>query len=52
MNQIISAKILLEMQKGKTVDQAIDAVLGAGAYAKMAGELYDALRAKSTKGAA
>ncbi|MDR6389182.1 hypothetical protein [Paraburkholderia phenoliruptrix] len=46
-NQIISARILAEVAKGKTIDQAIDAVFGEGAYLKIAGELYDALRAKA-----
>lgn len=45
-NQIISARILAEMANGKTIDQAYDAVFGEGAYLKLAGELYDHLRAK------
>lgn len=32
---------------GMTLPQAFDAVLGEGAYAKLAGDLYDALRAKA-----
>ena len=45
MNTKISARILILVQSGMTLPQAFDAVLGAGAYAKMAGEIYDALRA-------
>ena len=43
----ISAKIIAEVQKGATIRQAIDAVLGAGTFSRMAGDLYDALRAKN-----
>jgi hypothetical protein len=46
-NAIISARILAEMENGKTIDQAYDAVFGEGAYLKLAGELYDQLRAKA-----
>ena len=42
---IISAKILAAMASGMELTAAFDSVLGVGAYAKMAGELYDALRA-------
>lgn len=45
MTAKISARILVLVQSGMTLPQAFDAVLGAGAYAKFAGELYDALRA-------
>lgn len=34
-------------QAGFTMREAFDAVLGAGAWEKFAGDLYDALRAKS-----
>jgi hypothetical protein len=34
---------------GGDIRKAFDAVLGEGAYAKMAGELHDALRAKAGK---
>lgn len=47
MNAKISAAILANVAAGMTLPQAFDAVLGEGAYAKMAGELYDALRAKA-----
>jgi hypothetical protein len=45
-NAIISARILAHVANGMTIDQAYDAVFGEGAYLKLAGELYDALRAK------
>lgn len=44
-NQIISAKIAAHLAAGMTIQQAFDAVLGAGAYARVAREVYDALRA-------
>jgi hypothetical protein len=43
-SQIISTKIAAEMQNGKTIQEAIDAVFGAGAYKRIAGEVYDSLR--------
>jgi len=46
-NAAISAKILANIQAGMPLQQAFDAVFGDGAYAKMAGELYDELRAKA-----
>lgn len=45
-NAAISARILALMSEGQTLRQAFDAVLGEGAYTKLAGEVYDALRAK------
>ena len=45
-NAAISAKIIANMQGGMTLPQAFDAALGQGAYAKLAGEVYDALRAE------
>jgi hypothetical protein len=44
--QIISAKIIAAMAQGMTIDQAIDSVCGAGTYANLTSDLYDALRAK------
>lgn len=44
-NATISARILANVAAGMTVDQAIDAVFGEGAYQQIAGDLYDALRA-------
>lgn len=46
-NQIISARILAHMANGMTIDQAYDAVFGEGAYLKLAGEIYDQMRAKA-----
>ena len=45
MNAKISGRILVLVQAGFTLPEAFDEVLGAGAYLKMAGEIYDALRA-------
>jgi len=45
-NAAISAQIMTNVQAGMTLAQAFDAVLGEGAYSKLAGEVYDALRAK------
>lgn len=47
MNAKISAAILLNLKNGMSLPEAVDAVLGAGAYMKIAGELYDALRTKA-----
>jgi hypothetical protein len=44
--QIISARILTLKNSGMSLRDAFDAVLGQGAYDKLAGEVYDALRAK------
>jgi hypothetical protein len=44
MNAKISARILRQMSNGATLEQAVDAVLGAGSYKKLAGEVFDALR--------
>ena len=46
-NAAISARILAHVNAGKTLPEAYDAVMGAGAYQKLAGELYDELRAKA-----
>jgi hypothetical protein len=45
-NAQISMMILAEMENGKTLPEAFDAVLGAGAYLKLAGDVYDELVAK------
>ena len=45
-NAAISAKIIAKMQAGLSVQEAIDAVLGAGTFTKLAGEVYDELRSK------
>jgi hypothetical protein len=46
-NQAISAAILAKIAAGMTVQEAIDAILGAGTYERVAGEVYDALRARA-----
>lgn len=46
-NAAISAKILANVQAGMTLPEAFDAVLGEGAYLKLAGDLYDELNAKN-----
>ncbi len=43
----ITAAILAKVAQGLTVREAIDAVLGAGTVQRVAGEVYDALRAKA-----
>ncbi len=45
--QKISEMILAELAKTGSMLQAFDAVLGEGAYMKLACELYEQLRAKS-----
>lgn len=40
----ISGRILVLIQGGMSVPEAFDAVLGAGAYAKLASDLHDAFR--------
>lgn len=45
--QKISEMILAELAKTGSMPQAFDAVLGEGAYMKLAGELYEQLRAKA-----
>ena len=47
MNAIISARILAAIGNGATVENAMDAVLGAGTYDRVVGELYDELRARA-----
>ncbi len=46
-NAAISAQIVAHMNAGKTIQQAFDAVIGEGAYMKLAGEVYAELRAKA-----
>lgn len=44
-NAKISAMIIAKMQQGMDISEAFDAVLGEGAYMKLAGDVYDELRA-------
>ena len=45
--QNISARILVLVSHGMTLRDAVDAVLGAGTYEKLAGDVFDALKAKA-----
>jgi hypothetical protein len=42
--QAISALILAEVAKGSTIQEAFDAIIGEGAYAKLAGGIWEALQ--------
>ena len=46
-NQVISARIATLVAGGMDVRNAIDAVLGEGTFEKLAGEVYDELRARA-----
>jgi uncharacterized protein YoaH (UPF0181 family) len=46
MNETISLRILVLMHQGMSIKEAIDAVLGAGTYEVIAGEIYEKLRAQ------
>jgi hypothetical protein len=46
-NAAISRMILAKQAQGMSVRDAIDAVLGAGTYDRIAGEVYDALRSRN-----
>ena len=43
--QAISALIISRIAQGQSVQQAFDAVIGAGAYERLAGEIWDAFQA-------
>ena len=43
-SQAISALILARVANGETLKQAFDAVLGAGAYDRLAGEVWESLQ--------
>lgn len=45
-NAAISAMILTKRLEGMSMREAFDAVIGEGAYSKLAGEIYDELRAR------
>ena len=42
--QAISALILTEVANGKSIQEAFDAVIGEGAYQRLAGEVWEALQ--------
>lgn len=46
-NALISDLIIREVESGKTVPQAVDAVCGAGTFERLASDLYDAFRAEA-----
>jgi hypothetical protein len=46
-NAAISERIIRQMETGKDIRQAIDAVFGPGSWTKIANELYDRLREKA-----
>lgn len=46
-NAQISLEILKNIQSGMSVNQALDAVLGQGAFAGIASDVYDALKSKA-----
>jgi hypothetical protein len=46
-NLVINVAIATLVKSGVDIVEATDAVLGEGAYAKVAGQVYDALRAKA-----
>ena len=45
--QAISALIVAEVANGSTIQEAFDAVLGAGSYERLAGEVWEAFRAQA-----
>ena len=45
INAAISARIISEMGKGKSMQEAMDAILGQGAFRKLADEIHDAANA-------
>lgn len=44
MNAKISARIIAAMNAGKSLPEAVDAVLGAGTYEAIATDTYNALK--------
>jgi hypothetical protein len=46
-NALISRAILARIALGADLVEAFDAVFGTGSYERMAGELYDTLRARA-----
>jgi len=43
--QAISALILAQVAQGKSIKEAFDAVIGEGAYDRLAGEIWEAFQA-------
>ena len=50
MNATISLRILALVARGVPLPDAIDAVLGAGTYTQIVGDVYDALREVADRG--
>lgn len=48
-NAAITARLVALMAEGQDVRQAWETVFGAGSWETMAGEIYDALRARGAK---
>lgn len=46
MNAVITARIAEKLAEGMCIREAIDAVLGVGTVAKLAGEIYDAFNGR------
>ena len=44
--QAISLLIIEELKKGKSIEDAMDFVLGEGAYSSLANDLYDTINNK------
>jgi Skp family chaperone for outer membrane proteins len=50
--QAISALIISRIAQGQSAQQAFDAVIGAGAYERLAGEVWEAFQAAAKSGKA
>ena len=48
-NKEISTAIIVLIKSGSSLESAFDLVLGEGAYAKLAGDVYDAFRVAGAK---
>lgn len=46
MNAKISQAILAKVNSGASLKEAVDQIFGKGTYAKIASDVYDALKAK------
>lgn len=47
MPELISARILALVASGSSLEDAVDSVLGAGTYRKLAADLYAAFRQRA-----
>jgi hypothetical protein len=48
-NALISVAVLTRIAEGQSMEEALDAVVGKGTYAKLAGDVYYALRTNAAK---